>query len=166
MEPKMRRNLTGSFLPQNLGHDGWLLVRAGGPDTHAPGGAHANAGNDVGFRVTESTGADPAPGVEIFLRGVTSEAAEILRGATVSDIAVEWHGDAVELTLMSGAARRILHLRSVIIHEPLPLLYGALPLAGFDDRAKRFWRRVFRLARIPGGRHLLGILARRRRNAG
>ena len=29
------------------------------------------------------------------------------------------------------------------------------------SRARRFWRRVFRLVRIPGGRYLLGVLARR-----
>ena len=37
------------------------------------------------------------------------------------------------------------------------------PLAGLDEKARRFWRRVFRLVRIPGGRHLLGVLARRSR---
>jgi hypothetical protein len=39
-----------------------------------------------------------------------------------------------------------------------------LPLVSFDDKARRFWRRVFRLVRIPGGRHLLGVLARRNRD--
>jgi len=37
-------------------------------------------------------------------------------------------------------------------------LYAALPLAQFDRRARRFWRRVFLLVRIPGGRSLLGML--------
>ena len=35
-----------------------------------------------------------------------------------------------------------------------------LPLAQFDQKAKRFWGRVFRLMRIPGGRYLLRFLAR------
>jgi hypothetical protein len=57
-------------------------------------------------------------------------------------------------------------VRGAIVHEPLPKLYAELPLAGFDERARRFWRRVFRLVRIPGGRHLLGVLARRPRGQG
>jgi hypothetical protein len=38
-------------------------------------------------------------------------------------------------------------------------------LADFDARARRFWRRVFVLVRIPGGRRLLGMLARASRNS-
>jgi hypothetical protein len=48
---------------------------------------------------------------------------------------------------------------AAIVHEPARNLYAALPLAEFDGRARRFWRRVFLLVRIPGGRSLLGILA-------
>ncbi len=52
---------------------------------------------------------------------------------------------------------------SVFIHEPKTRLYDSLPLARFDAAAQRFWKRVFRLIRIPGGRLLLGAIARRRR---
>ena len=49
---------------------------------------------------------------------------------------------------------------SAIVHEPLGHLYESLPLVKFDAKARRFWRRVFRLVRIPGGRYLLKFLAR------
>jgi hypothetical protein len=34
-------------------------------------------------------------------------------------------------------------------------------LAEFDAGARVFWKRVFRLLRIPGGRYLLGWITRR-----
>jgi len=34
------------------------------------------------------------------------------------------------------------------------------PLASIDADARRFWHRVFRLVRIPGGRYLLKLLTR------
>jgi len=53
--------------------------------------------------------------------------------------------------------------RTATIHEPRPELYQGLPLVVMDDAAKRFWRRVFLLARIPGGRRLLRWIAERSR---
>jgi hypothetical protein len=53
--------------------------------------------------------------------------------------------------------------QSASIQEPQNALYERLPLASFDARAQRFWRRVFLLARLPGGAALLRALARRRR---
>jgi hypothetical protein len=44
------------------------------------------------------------------------------------------------------------------VHEPLQDLYEGLPLASIDADARRFWRRVFRLVRLPGGRYLLRLL--------
>ncbi len=38
-------------------------------------------------------------------------------------------------------------------------LYDSLPLVKFDADARRFWRRVFGLVRIPGGRYLLKFLS-------
>jgi hypothetical protein len=67
------------------------------------------------------------------------------------------------VTMTSAERRRSLEAQSAIVHEPQTRLYEALPLVVLDDKARRFWRRVFRLVRIPGGRHLLGILARRTR---
>jgi hypothetical protein len=51
----------------------------------------------------------------------------------------------------------------VIVHEPLGRMYESLPLAGIDANARRFWRRVFWLVRLPGGRYLLKLLTRGRR---
>jgi hypothetical protein len=49
---------------------------------------------------------------------------------------------------------------AAIVHEPLGRLYESLPLANIDANARRFWRRVFRLVRLPGGRYLLKLLTR------
>jgi hypothetical protein len=136
MKPQMRRNLSGTFLPQDLGKGAWRLTRGEAPDT------------------------------DVFLRGAEPNATEALRGATVSDIAIEWRSDAVVLNFTSGDGLRTLQTQSAIVHEPQSQLYEVLPLASLDDKARRFWRRVFRLVRIPGGRYLLRVLARRTRDAG
>jgi hypothetical protein len=99
--------------------------------------------------------------VDIHLGGMPSDAAERLRGTHVSAVAVAWHGESASLRLNTPEGSRSLKPRTAIIHEPLPRLYEALPLASLDDRARRFWRRVFFLVRIPGGRRLLGLVARR-----
>ena len=101
--------------------------------------------------------------IDIFLRG-TESGAEALRSAFVRDIDIEWCVDAVVLTMTSAGQRRSVKAQSAIVHEPLARLYEALPLASLDAKARRFWRRVFRLVRIPGGRFLLGILAHRTRD--
>jgi hypothetical protein len=77
-------------------------------------------------------------------------------GMTLNDLGIEWRDRRVLLTTRAGT----IEARSAIVHEALPDLYAALPLAQFDARARRFWRRVFLLVRIPGGRRLLGTLAR------
>jgi hypothetical protein len=134
MKPKMRRNLPGTFMTQELGDGAWRLSRS-----------------------------DAAP-MDVFLRGAESAAAEALRSPSVRDIGIEWREDAVVLTLTSAEQPRIISARSAIVHEPLARLYEALPLVILDAKARRFWRRVFRLVRIPGGRYLLGALARRDRH--
>jgi hypothetical protein len=134
MKPNMRRNFPGTFLTRDLSAGAWRLSRS-----------------------------QPAP-IEVFLRVADAEAAEAFRLPTVSDIDIEWHTETVVLTMTSAARRRIIKAQSAIVHEPLTHLYAALPLASFDDEARRFWRRVFRLVRIPGGRYLLGVLARRTRS--
>jgi hypothetical protein len=133
MKPKMRRNLPGTFRTQDLHGGSWRLSRR-----------------------------EP-PIADLFLRGTDSSVAEVFRTSSVSDIDIEWRAETVELTLTSGARRRILHAQTVIVHEPLARLYETLPLVSLDEKARRFWRRVFLLVRIPGGRRLLGILARRSR---
>jgi HSP20 family molecular chaperone IbpA len=136
MKPNMRRNLSGTFLAQQLGKGAWRLVR------------------------------DEPPAAEIFLRGAEPAAAAAMAGSAVSDIAIEWRGETVELSLRSDQGAQTLQMQSAIIHEPRLQLYAHLPLAEFDAKARRFWRRVFALVRIPGGRHLLKVLARRVRAAG
>jgi hypothetical protein len=95
------------------------------------------------------------PPVEIFLRGVEQNASE-----KITDVQIEWHARGALLTGYSGGRATRIEASSIIIHEPLERLYEALPLARFDHQAQTFWRRVFWLVRIPGGRHLLGALAR------
>jgi hypothetical protein len=133
MKPKMRRNLPGTFLTRNLGENAWRLSRS-----------------------------EAAP-IDVFLRGTEPGAAEALRPPFVRDIDIEWRADTVVLTMTSAEQPRTVRAKSAIVHEPLARLYEALPLVTLDAKARRFWRRVFRLVRIPGGRYLLGVLARRTR---
>jgi hypothetical protein len=83
--------------------------------------------------------------------------------STLHNIDIEWRGDEVVLTWADQ--HTLIRAQSVIVHEPLPDLYRDLPLAVLDENARRFWRRVFTLVRIPGGRYLLGAVARRSRAA-
>jgi hypothetical protein len=133
MSPKMRRHLGGIFAAQRLESGAWQLARK-----------------------------EPEP-ADVFLRGVDFGAADLLGSADLSDIDIEWQAATVFLTMTASGHRSSFHAQSAIVHEPLPRLYQALPLLALDEKARRFWRRVFRLVRIPGGRYLLGILARRTR---
>lgn len=96
-------------------------------------------------------------GVEIHLLADGSAPADF---DDCTGVAVDWRGAAAMLSIESPRGARALAVRSALVHEPRPELYDCLPLARFDAKAKRFWRRVFRLVRLPGGRYLLGILAR------
>jgi hypothetical protein len=66
----------------------------------------------------------------------------------------------VLLTFMRGNRVATVEAAGAIVHEPLGHLYESLPLVSIDADARRFWRRVFRLVRIPGGRYLLKVLTR------
>jgi len=105
--------------------------------------------------------AQPA-GAEILLRGAPADAAEWLADARVDALDIEWRGDGVRLAVSAGGRVRALTVDSAVVHEPAARLYEALPLAGFDAAARRFWKRIFRLLRLPGGRFLLRLYARRR----
>ena len=103
-----------------------------------------------------------APGsCELIIRGAPPDAAAALRGAVIRAVEIEWRGAGVRLGLSSSHGMRRMEARTAVVHESLPRLYESLPLVGFDERARRFWRRVFRLVRIPGGRALLRLIARR-----
>jgi hypothetical protein len=100
-------------------------------------------------------------GGELLIRGVDPGAAELLRSTVPSAVSVDWLKDGVLVTLVTDLGPRPLRARVAITHEPLGRLYETLPLARFEPRARRFWRRVFFLVRIPGGRRLLKLVARR-----
>jgi hypothetical protein len=134
MKPKMRRNLPGTFITRDLGEGAWQLSRG-----------------------------EAAP-IDVFLRGTESGAAEVFRSPFVRDIDIEWRAETVVLTMTAAEQLRTVKAQSAIVHEPLARLYDALPLVSLDAKARRFWRRVFRLVRIPGGRYLLGVLSHRTRD--
>jgi hypothetical protein len=80
---------------------------------------------------------------------------------------IEWDAvgrAALRLEFPSGS--RDVPAASLLLHEPLPALYAALPLAAYDARARRFWRRVFAVVRLPGARYVLRLFARRARASG
>ena len=130
MSPKPRRNFSGVFLPQDRGNGAWQLSR-------------------------------PAPHeISVFLRDAERGAERSFGTGPIIDLGIEWHAEKVLLTFMSDEKVASVEAASAIVHEPLQRLYERLPLVSIDADARRFWRRVFRLVRIPGGRYLLKVLAR------
>jgi hypothetical protein len=127
----MHKTLSGPFSVRNLGAGAWHLVSG------------------------------ETSGTEIYLRGAGALAPELLQDPTVSRLDLDWRNEGVKIAVAGTAGVRHLTARTVVVHEPRPRLYKSLPLAGFDADAQRFWRRVFRLIRIPGGRFLLRYIARR-----
>ncbi len=71
--------------------------------------------------------------------------------------------NVVTVVLGDGDTALILTADSVQLQEPDERLYDSLPLARFTPAAWRFWQRIFWLVRLPGGRSLLRLVARRRR---
>ena len=98
-------------------------------------------------------------GVEIFLRGVNALEAMALSAQPLTDLGIEWRDHLALITLKSNGGVASAAASGAWAHEPLPHLYDALPLALFDAKARRFWRRVFWLVRVPGGRRLLKYFA-------
>lgn len=132
MPPKLRRNFSGAFLPQDRGNGTWQLSR-------------------------------PAPHeTNVFLRDAEHSAQRSFATGPIIDLGIEWHDEKVLLTFMSQERVASVEAVSAIVHEPLQHLYERLPMVSIDADARRFWRRVFRLVRIPGGRYLLKVLARSR----
>jgi hypothetical protein len=133
MSLRLRRNFSGAFVPQHHGDGAWQLSR------RAP---HE---------------------INVFLRDAELGAAQAFGTAPIIDLGIEWQAEKVLLTFMSGERVASVAAASAIVHEPLERLYENLPLASIDADARRFWRRVFRLVRFPGGRYVLKALTRRRR---
>jgi hypothetical protein len=134
MSTTRERTLTGAFRAIHLAADTWQLT------TGAAGAA------------------------EIYLCGVDHDAFAVLDGATPGAVALAWSVDGATVALISPAARRQFRSRTATIHEPRPLLYQGLPLVVLNNAARRFWGRVFFIARVPGGRRLLRWIAQRRRD--
>jgi hypothetical protein len=131
LNTRIERTLTGAFRATHLGADSWQLT------TGTEGSA------------------------EIYLSGVDSDAFAVLDGAAPSAVSVAWSAAGASVTLIAPGASTQFRSRTATIHEPLPELYQGLPLVVLDDKARRFWRRVFLIARIPGGRRLLRWIAQR-----
>jgi hypothetical protein len=133
MSSRLRRNFSGAFLPQDRGNGAWQLSR-------------------------------PAPHeINVFVREAERGAQRSFGSGPLIDLGIEWHAEKVLLTFVSDDKVASVAAASAIVHEPLEHLYERLPLISIDADARRFWRRVFRLVRIPGGRYLLKLLARSRR---
>jgi hypothetical protein len=106
---------------------------------------------------------DVPDGARVYLHGAAPEASKYLGAMRITALEFEWRIEGVIVRVTGAAGVRHFKSESVLIHEPKARLYESLPLASFDAAAQRFWKRVFRLIRIPGGRLLLGAIARRRR---
>jgi hypothetical protein len=104
-----------------------------------------------------------AAAVRVYLRVPAGGRAAALEESPIQRIVLQWRDDGVTVRVTGGAGEGVLEASTAVIHEAQQGLYDALPLAAFDARARRFWRRVFLLMRIPGGRYLLHLIARRRR---
>ena len=128
-----RRSLPGPFSAAKLNSGLWLLT------AEAPDGAR------------------------VFLRGAAPDASKLLAEPRITALEFEWRTEAVMVSITGAGGARHFKSESVFIHTPAARLYDSLPLASFDADAQRFWKWVFRLIRIPGGRLALGAIARRRR---
>jgi hypothetical protein len=103
------------------------------------------------------------PHESLWLRGVEAQAAPV--PPRFDRLNVVWREDGrIDLTLEAGAEALGVRASSALLHEPRERLYDSLPLPAYTSQTARFWRRVFRLVRIPGGRLLLAWLARRSRS--
>jgi hypothetical protein len=118
-----------------------------------------------GERIWVISGTDPAAGeparVDVHLIGAALEPE--LVSATFDRIEIAWTADAAEVALRQGAATVGLRARAAFVHQERPRLYADLPLEVFGPRSRTFWRRVFLVVKIPGGRTLLNYIARRAR---
>ena len=108
-------------------------------------------------------------GLLAYLRNPRAEgswpqfAAEIDEFKVFDALAIDWNAAAdASVTLQRGGRSLIVAAAAVTLHEPVEGVYAALPLASFDAPARRFWWRIFRIVRWPGGRRLLTFVARRR----
>ncbi len=114
----------------------------------------------LGQGTVDISATEPAP-VDIWVRGADAGLSDI---SSCTSVHVDWLGEGVSVSLKQGAQNAQFRVGSVVIHEPKPHLYKALPLGSVDAKTRRFWRRIFTVVRLPGGPRLLGFLAARSRN--
>ena len=110
-----------------------------------------------------ATGAMP---VEVHLTGVDLPADAgpgVLTAAPIDRIDIDWSVDGASVALSQAGTVLRLKARAAFVLEPRPELYRALPLETFAPKSRNFWKRIFLLVRIPGGRLLLQYIARRAR---
>jgi hypothetical protein len=125
-----------------------------------PGRYQIDVVGDAGLRLTTLE----LPQVAIIVRTAEPQMAGEPDLSTCAGVAIDWSDDGATVSLELPSGSREVHASSVIIHEPRERLFDGLDLPKFDAKARRFWRRVFTLVQIPGGRYLLGALARRARD--
>jgi hypothetical protein len=132
----LQRSLSGEFHVEVLGPDTWWVTNQRPP------------GQCLLLRRVEASDPLQAPGVAQRISVTWNGSAPV---------AVAFTRDEQTMTVVAGA---------VFLNEPAAAVYAGLPLPAFTSTMRRFWRRVFRLVRIPGGRWALGWLSRRRRGRG
>jgi hypothetical protein len=123
-----RRNFSGRFQAHDRGNGAWHLSRS------AP---HE---------------------IDVFLRGAELGAAVAFGASPLEGLCIEWADETALVSFVAGNRPGRVEAAGAVVHEPLQDLYEDLPLASIDADARRFWRRVFRLVRLPGGRYLLRLL--------
>ncbi len=131
MKSRPPLTIVGPFAVQDLGCGAWLL-----------------------------TGPPAAGAAEIYLRFAQASSAQLVNASTATTLGLVWRPDGAEVTLAGAFGAQRLEARTAIVHETKQRLYGNLPLADFDRSARRFWTRIFRVMRLPGGRYILRFLAR------
>jgi hypothetical protein len=109
-----------------------------------------------------TAGAAAAGAVRVYLRIPSVSRSAALEQRPIQQVDLQWRDGGVRVSVTTDAGVGVLEASTAVIHEAQNRLYEALPLANFDVRARRFWRRVFLLIRVPGGRYLLRLIARRR----
>jgi hypothetical protein len=103
------------------------------------------------------------PHERLFLHELEPESVEGFDACP--ELSIVWRpGAAVGIVLRREGASLELRAASAFVHEPRKELYTGLKLPGFSATAQRFWSRIFRLVRLPGGHLLLGWIARRSRS--
>jgi hypothetical protein len=130
MNPRKRRNFSGRFQAQDRGNGAWQLSR---------GAPHE---------------------MDVFLRGAQRGAGQAFGRGQLEGLCIEWQEKTALLSFTAGSGAGTVEAAIAVVHEPLQNLYESLPLASIDADARRFWRRVFRVVRLPGGRFLLRLLTR------